>query len=66
MVFFIFIQILIEYSVRKQWRTYQTPRFAASDLVLRCLPMSHKTDARLIWVKGQETYISIVKLITLT
>ena len=24
---------------------------AASDLVLQCLPMSHKKDARLIWVK---------------
>ena len=24
---------------------------AASDLVLHCLPMSHKKDARLIWVK---------------
>ena len=29
----------------------QTPRFAASDLTLYCLPMSHKKDARLIWVK---------------
>ena len=28
----------------------QTPRFAAADLVLHCLPMSHKMDARLIWV----------------
>ena len=27
------------------------PQFAASDLGLRCLPMSHKKDARLIWVK---------------
>ena len=26
------------------------PRSAASDLDLRCLPMSHKKDARLIWV----------------
>ena len=26
-------------------------RFAAYDLVLHCLPMSHKKDARLIWVK---------------
>ena len=31
--------------------TDQTPRYAASDLVLHCLPMSHKKDARLIWVK---------------
>ena len=28
-----------------------TPRLAASHLGLFCLPMSHKKDARLIWVK---------------
>ena len=28
----------------------QTPHFAASDLVLHFLHMSHKKDARLIWV----------------
>ena len=28
----------------------QMPRFAASDLGLYSLPMSHKKDARLIWV----------------
>ena len=28
----------------------QTPLFAASDLVLHCLPMSHKKDSMLIWV----------------
>ena len=28
-----------------------TPRFAASHLGLICLPMSHKKDVRLIWVK---------------
>ena len=28
-----------------------TPSFAASRLGLICLPMSHKKDARLIWVK---------------
>ena len=27
-----------------------TPCFAASHLGLFCLPMSHKNDARLIWV----------------
>ena len=27
----------------------QTPRSAASDLGLHCLPMSPKWDARLIW-----------------
>ena len=26
------------------------PRSAASDLGLHCFPMSHKKDARLIWV----------------
>ena len=29
----------------------QTPRSAASDLCLCCLPMPHKKNARLIWVK---------------
>ena len=29
----------------------QTPRSAASDLGMHCLPMSHKKDATLIWVK---------------
>ena len=28
----------------------QTPRSAASDLGLHCLPVSHKKDARLLWV----------------
>ena len=28
------------------------PHFVASDLGLHCLPMSHKKDAKLIWVKG--------------
>ena len=27
----------------------QTPCFVASDLVLHCLSMSHKKDARLMW-----------------
>ena len=27
------------------------PHFAVSDLGLHCLPMSHKKDAMLIWVK---------------
>ena len=45
--FFILIQILKETSVSKP---DQTPRFVASNLVLHCLPMSHKKTARLIWV----------------
>ena len=31
----------------------QTPHSLASDLGLHCLPMSHKKDARHIWVKMQ-------------
>ena len=31
----------------------QRPRSVASDLGLHCLPMSHKKDAMLIWVKYQ-------------
>ena len=44
MVFFSFIQILIEHP-------YQTPRCFASDLGLHCLPVPHKNDTRLILVK---------------
>ena len=44
MVFF--IQILIENYASKQWNV-------ASDLGLHYLPMSHKKDARHIWVKMQ-------------
>ena len=50
MVIFICIQILIEHSVCRQWGPYQMPHSAASDLGLHCFPMSHKKDARLIWV----------------
>ena len=42
--FYHFIQILKETSVSNK-------RFAASDLVLHCLQMSLKEDARFIWVK---------------
>ena len=51
MVVYIFFQILIEHSVSKQWRPCSYAASAASDLDLHCLPMSHKKDARLIWVK---------------
>ena len=36
----------------------QTPRSAASDLGLHCLPMSIKWDARLIWVKNHRTALN--------
>ena len=39
--------------------TDQTPRSAASGLVLHCLPMSHKKDARLKWANN-ETIILLV------
>ena len=45
MIFFILIQILIEHSVSKQWRSL------ASDLVMHFLSMSHKKDARFKWVE---------------
>ena len=53
MVFFIFIQIFIEHSVSKQpvETLIRHHVFAASDLGLYCLPMSHKEDTGLIWVK---------------
>ena len=52
MVFFIFIQIVIESGDPDQ-----TPRSAASDLGLHYLPMSHKKDARIVWVKGIRTCV---------
>ena len=53
MVFFIFIQVLIENYASKQWRPDQTPHSVAScDLGLRYLPMSHIKDARHIRVKN--------------
>ena len=53
MVFFIFIQVLIVNYASKQWRLDQTPHSVASDLGLHYVFMSHKKDARHIWVKMQ-------------
>ena len=50
MVFFIFIQILIEHSVSKQETLIRCHIYVASDFGLNCLPMSHRKDVRLIWV----------------
>ena len=50
-IFFTCIQLLIEHSVSKQWRSDQTPRSVAPGLGLHYLPMFSKKDARLIWVK---------------
>ena len=50
-IFFFLYQILIEHSVQaNSGDPDQTPRSAASDLGLCCLPVSRKKDARLIWV----------------
>ena len=52
MVVFICIQILIKYSVyANSGDLDQTPHSVESDLGLHCLHISHKKDARLIWVK---------------
>ena len=34
---------------------------AASGLVLHCLPMSHKKDARLKWVNDETIILSVIK-----
>ena len=36
-----------------------TPRFTASHLGLFCLPMSHKKDARFIWVNLLSFRVSV-------
>ena len=59
-VFFISSQILIEHSVSKQWGPDQTLSSVASDLVLQCLPMSHKKDARTILLNLKNARKAIV------
>ena len=46
MVLFTFFSNLIKHSVSKG----DPDQSVASDLGLNCLPMSHKLDARLLWV----------------
>ena len=48
--FFIFILFFDETLKAKRIAPAMKPRFAASHLVLFCLPMSHKKDARLVCV----------------
>ena len=57
MVYHICTRIPIEYSISNSGDPYQTPRSVASDLGLHCLSMSHKKDARRIWVK-------LIKIVT--
>ena len=46
-----------DFLQNKLLKKYIMPmRFASSDLVLHCLPMSHEKDARLIWVKYQTIF----------
>ena len=56
MVFFHIIQILIEHSITaNSGDPDQMPPYVASDLGLRCLLMSHKMNARFIWVNMDST-----------
>ena len=48
--YFSFFKIFIELSISKQCNPDQTLHSSASGLGLHCLPMSHKEDARLIWI----------------
>ena len=55
MVFLIFIQFSNRtFCKQTSAEPDQTPRIAASDLVLHCLPMSNKKDARLICIKVRD------------
>ena len=40
----------------------QKPHSPASDLGLYYLPMSHKNDARLIWVRGLRSTKALIRL----
>ena len=50
MVIFIFIQVLLKIVQANSGDPDQTLHSVASDLGRHCLPMSHKKDARHIWV----------------
>ena len=49
-----YFSFLFKFSVIKNGEPDQMPYFAVSDMVLHCLLMSHKKDARLIWVQFQQ------------
>ena len=48
-----YFSFLFKFSVSKSREDDQMPHFAASDLVLHCLPMSYKKDASLHINMGQ-------------
>ena len=54
MVFFIFIQTLIETFLANSGDPDQTPRFVATDQGLHCLPMSYKNAPGLYGLKKAE------------
>ena len=48
--YFILCHFSMKFMLANRIAPDGTPRFAASHLGLFCMPMSHKNDARLIWV----------------
>ena len=52
-VFLSSFQVLIEHTKLKadSKKPDQTPHHAMSDLDLHCLSVSHKKDARLVWIE---------------
>ena len=52
--FLMFTHILIEHSASKQWSPDQTPPFAASDLCLHYLPLSHKRTLGLYGLRAHQ------------
>ena len=61
MVFLIFIQVLIEIMQANSGYPDQTPHSLASDLGLHYFPMSHKKDARQIWVKKCNNFAYLIR-----
>ena len=54
-----FFSFLFHFSIEKANRIASDGRFAASHLGLFCLPISHKKDARLIWVNSNNCFTAI-------
>ena len=68
LVVLMFIQILIDHSVRNSGQADQTPHSVKSDLVLHCLPMSHKRTLGLYGLKqgnGEKATLT-VRFVTAT
>ena len=54
---FIFFQISLDHYVSNTEYPDQTRQYPVSDLGLHCLPMSHKKNARLTWVKHHASIV---------